>query len=85
MKLVELLAVVVLRAYKLGLSPLLHTLAGPLCGCRHTPTCSSYAEEALRRHGLLRGGRLALSRLARCHPWGSAGYDPVPPVVSPQR
>lgn len=46
--------------------------------CRYTPTCSSYAIEALRRHGALRGSWLALKRLLRCHPWGGSGYDPVP-------
>jgi len=46
--------------------------------CRHVPTCSQYAREAIERHGLRRGGRLALGRLSRCHPLGSAGYDPVP-------
>lgn len=46
--------------------------------CRYTPTCSSYALEALRRHGLFRGGWLALKRILSCHPWGGSGYDPVP-------
>lgn len=47
-------------------------------GCRHHPTCSEYAREAIARHGVWRGGRMALARLGRCHPLGSAGYDPVP-------
>ena len=46
--------------------------------CRFTPTCSEYAVEAIKKYGPLRGGWLALKRLARCHPWGGSGYDPVP-------
>jgi putative membrane protein insertion efficiency factor len=46
--------------------------------CRFTPSCSTYAMEALQQRGLLRGGALALWRLARCNPWGGQGYDPVP-------
>lgn len=46
--------------------------------CRYTPTCSQYAIEALKRHGPLRGGYLALRRILSCHPWGGHGYDPVP-------
>jgi len=49
--------------------------------CRHMPCCSQYALTALRRHGALKGGWLALRRLSRCHPWGSWGYDPVPPAA----
>lgn len=49
--------------------------------CRHFPSCSSYAEEAVRRHGLKSGVRLSLRRLARCHPWGTGGFDPVPEKV----
>jgi uncharacterized protein len=54
----------------------------PLVGwhCRHLPTCSEYALEAIDRNGAWRGGWLALSRLTRCHPWGSHGFDPVPDI-----
>ena len=47
--------------------------------CRFTPTCSSYAIEALDEHGAIRGSWLALRRISKCHPWGGHGYDPVPP------
>ncbi|CAN5365969.1 hypothetical protein BH10PSE7_BH10PSE7_27180 [soil metagenome] len=46
--------------------------------CRFLPTCSDYAAEAIRRHGLARGTLLALARISRCHPWGGDGFDPVP-------
>lgn len=60
------------RGYQLAISPLLPP------SCRFYPTCSCYAIEALQRHGALRGGWLALRRIARCHPWHPGGHDPVP-------
>ena len=62
----------IIKVYKYTLSPLL----GP--ACRFYPTCSSYAYEAIRRHGPLKGGRLALKRVIRCHPFNAGGFDPVP-------
>ncbi|MBT8321403.1 MAG: membrane protein insertion efficiency factor YidD, partial [Eudoraea sp.] len=46
--------------------------------CRYSPTCSHYTLEALRKHGLWKGGGLAIKRIMSCHPWGGSGYDPVP-------
>ena len=61
-----------IRVYQLLRSPLL----GPRC--RFTPGCSAYAVEALSHHGPISGTWLAVKRIARCHPWGGSGYDPVP-------
>lgn len=46
--------------------------------CRYQPTCSHYSKEALQKHGLIKGGWLAIKRIFSCHPWGGSGYDPVP-------
>lgn len=56
------------------------TFISPLTppACRFTPTCSQYAQEAIRKYGPFRGGWLALKRILRCHPFGGSGYDPVP-------
>lgn len=58
--------------YKGAISP----LTPP--SCRFTPSCSTYALEAIRKHGPVKGLYLALRRILRCHPWGGSGYDPVP-------
>lgn len=58
--------------YQVALSPFMHAR------CRYSPSCSAYARTAITRYGACAGGWLALKRLARCHPWGSSGYDPVP-------
>ena len=68
----RLLLVYAVRLYQLVLSPIMPPR------CRHLPTCSDYAIEALREHGVLRGGWLAVRRIARCHPFGTSGFDPVP-------
>jgi putative membrane protein insertion efficiency factor len=67
------IAIIPIRIYQYTISPLLPT------SCRHVPTCSHYAIEALKLHGLFRGTYLATRRILRCHPWGTHGYDPVPP------
>ena len=51
--------------------------------CRHIPSCSVYSLEALKKHGLFRGGAMATNRIARCNPWGTQGYDPVPELIIP--
>jgi putative membrane protein insertion efficiency factor len=71
------------RLYHLSISPVLHafsrTIGGsPNAGCRFEPTCSVYAEESIKVHGFIKGGRKALFRLLRCQPFsGGGGFDPV--------
>ena len=69
-------ALTLLTAYKVVLSQM---FAG---ACRFVPSCSEYAREAVIEHGALKGSWLAARRLARCHPAGSFGVDPVPPRAS---
>lgn len=68
-------ALALLKGYKAVLSPMFYFLGAR---CRHGPTCSEYAAEAFRKHRAGRAFWLTLSRLSRCHPWGSHGFDPVP-------
>jgi hypothetical protein len=73
----ERTAAMLLGLYKRVISPILHA-AGAVSQCKFLPTCSEYAYVAIVRHGWLRGGWLALRRLARCHPWSKGGLDAVP-------
>ncbi|WP_394342454.1 membrane protein insertion efficiency factor YidD [Mucilaginibacter limnophilus] len=61
-----------IRIYQYFISPLTGA------ACRYTPTCSQYGAEAIKKHGVFKGGWLTLKRIARCHPWGGHGHDPVP-------
>jgi putative membrane protein insertion efficiency factor len=70
------------RLYRYAISPAKIFFFGALGQCRFEPSCSAYALEAIARHGALAGTWLALKRLARCHPWGGCGDDPVPVTKS---
>ena len=61
-----------IRCYQYAISPLMAS------HCRHYPTCSQYAVDAITHHGAAKGMFLAIRRLLRCHPWAQGGYDPVP-------
>ncbi|QID19655.1 membrane protein insertion efficiency factor YidD [Nitrogeniibacter mangrovi] len=66
------LLLLLLKVYRYAISPMLGS------NCRFTPSCSTYAVEAIERYGALKGGWLATKRVARCHPWCAGGHDPVP-------
>jgi len=72
LKIVALPFILIIKLYQLVISPLFPS------SCRYIPTCSHYAEEALNKYGLIKGGWLSVRRILRCHPWGSSGFDPVP-------
>ena len=73
----------VLKYLLLGLVYLYRYIISPItpASCRHVPTCSQYMVEAVKKHGGIRGLKLSMNRLSRCHPWGTHGYDPVPQIV----
>ena len=71
-KVIETFLLALIKGYQRLISPYLPA------ACRHIPTCSSYAHEAISLHGIRRGVLLSLSRLIRCNPFGTKGYDPVP-------
>ncbi len=66
------IALLGIRLYRAALSPF------TMSSCRYYPSCSHYGEEAIEKHGTVKGGWLTLRRLARCRPFGGQGYDPVP-------
>ena len=68
-----------LRGYRIAIAPAI----GPVC--RYSPTCSVYAEEAVERWGVVRGGTMALFRVLRCHPFARGGLDPVPTAWGARR
>jgi uncharacterized protein len=70
--------ILLVRLYRLILSPFIAFLAGPSGACRFEPSCSQYAVEALKTHGAITGSWLAAKRICRCHPAGECGKDPVP-------
>src|ERR1700682_2132530 len=71
------IALGVVAIYRAAISPVIHSLNGP--ACRFEPSCSVYARDASAQYGSIRGGAMALWRIARCNPMGGHGYDPVPP------
>lgn len=71
-KIVKKLLILPIRFYQGAISPMFPA------ACRYQPTCSQYAIEAIQKYGAVKGSWLAAKRIARCHPWGGSGYDPVP-------
>ncbi|MEJ1241502.1 membrane protein insertion efficiency factor YidD [Chryseolinea sp. T2] len=72
MQLIKKIFILPIRIYQWTLSPLLGA------SCRHTPSCSHYTIQAIEEWGVVKGIWLGMKRIARCHPWGTHGYDPVP-------
>lgn len=72
----KILLLGLIKLYKFAISPLFPP------SCRFLPTCSTYAFEAIERHGALRGSWLAIRRITKCHPFHHGGYDPVPEHLS---
>ena len=68
------LLIILIKAYQYGISPMFSS------HCRYIPTCSSYAITSIERFGVIKGLHLSVKRIAKCHPWGEHGYDPVPPT-----
>lgn len=73
MRLLGWILLIPIYIYKYAISPLTPA------SCRHVPTCSEYAVQAIKIHGPFKGFVLMVKRISKCHPWGTSGYDPVPP------
>jgi putative membrane protein insertion efficiency factor len=82
---VQHILIVLLRIYRWTLSPAKMFFFGPTGRCRFTPSCSQFAMDAVKTHGAISGGWLAIRRVCRCHPWGGCGHDPVPPRVAKEK
>ncbi|WP_229731878.1 membrane protein insertion efficiency factor YidD [Psychroflexus planctonicus] len=65
--------ILLIQIYRYGISPFTAS------SCRFEPTCSAYSLEAFQKHNVFMAFWLSLKRISKCHPWGSSGYDPVPP------
>lgn len=76
-KFFSLILIVLVRFYQAAISPMLGA------NCRYTPTCSQYSIDAIKEWGAFKGFWLGIQRIAKCHPWGSSGYDPVPKKQKP--
>jgi len=64
----------------IGIIKIYQNMISPLfpAGCRYRPTCSEYGLQAIKKHGVFKGGVFTIKRVLTCHPWGGDGYDPVP-------
>ncbi len=71
-KILQFIVLLPVYFYRYSISPLFSPR------CRYTPTCSQYTIEAVKKHGIIKGGWLSIKRISSCHPWGGSGYDPVP-------
>ena len=74
-KIPRLVAVGIVAIYRAAVSPVIHAMNGP--ACRFEPSCSEYARDAIAEYGIVRGGMMAIWRIARCNPMGGHGFDPV--------
>jgi len=77
-KILAYIFIIPVRIYQYAISPFLPD------SCRHVPTCSQYTIQALKTHGIFRGTWLSTNRILRCNPYGTEGYDPVPPKMNKQ-